>query len=296
MRERVVIVGAGPAGVAAAVQCRRLGVKPCLFDATGEAGGLVTNAFCVENLPGLAPCEGHVLAARLREDLERFGILVRGETVVRVNRVQDDLVVSTTGGDVVADAVILAVGTRPVRPQVPGMDQSRQRLFFEVRTLLNFLPYPSSVIVLGGGEAALDYALSLAQAGAAVTVVVRGEAPRACERLRDAVAAVPAIRILPRTLAIEYEENEAEVSLSTESGGTRLRLSADCLLIAVGRVSRARDLLDTGLRTAWSGALEPFPGVSLFIAGDARHGGLGQVAMALGDGVAAARLAVEAAS
>lgn len=294
MRARIVIIGAGPAGVAAAVQCRRHGVDPWLCDQAGEAGGLVVNAYRIENLPGVAPCDGRALAASLRDHLSRFGVEVRPEAVHHVRHTPGGLVISTSEGDRQAGAAILAVGTRPIHPDLPGLGPSCRRLFFEVRELLASLPRPQSAIVLGGGEAALDYALSLSEAGAWVTVVVRGEAVRACQRLREAVAAVPGIRIAPRTRAVAYEEGDSKVALTVESDGTRSTLVADCLLAAVGRISRAADLLHASLGPMERGALVPFRGIPLFVAGDARHGGLGQVAMALGDGVAAARLAVEA--
>jgi thioredoxin reductase len=77
----VAVVGAGPAGCAAAVQCRRFGLRVVLFDAHGEAGGLIANAFRVENHPGISPCAGTSVARSLQDHLARWEIPVERGTV-----------------------------------------------------------------------------------------------------------------------------------------------------------------------------------------------------------------------
>ena len=78
----VVIVGAGPAGCAAAVQCRRLGQHPLLLDRTGRPGGLVAHAHSVENYPGLPPTAGPRMVQLLAEHLERFDLRVEQREVL----------------------------------------------------------------------------------------------------------------------------------------------------------------------------------------------------------------------
>ncbi|MCK4305944.1 MAG: FAD-dependent oxidoreductase, partial [Candidatus Eisenbacteria sp.] len=78
--ERIAIIGAGPAGCAAAVQCKRLGISPLLVDRTGNAGGSIANAHLIENYPGLDPLPGPEFAQRLAAHLARHGIpILRGE-------------------------------------------------------------------------------------------------------------------------------------------------------------------------------------------------------------------------
>jgi thioredoxin reductase (NADPH) len=289
-----VIIGAGPAGVSAAVQCQRLGVTPCLLDRDGQAGGLIANAFRIENLAGVAPCDGPGMAERLRESLSRFSLAVERAVVARVGHAPTGLLVEGSMGLVVANAVILAPGTRPLSLDVPGISAAATRVFFEVRDLLRQVARPASALVIGGGEAAFDYALSLAAAGASVTVVMRSGSPRACRRLADAVAGEPAITVRAGTTPRTYTEGPASVALEVDTPEGEICLRAEGLLVAIGRVSRAPDLLDPGFGSVNGGKILPFPGVPLFIAGDARHGGLGQLAMAFGDGLAAAARAVDA--
>ncbi|MBN1426436.1 NAD(P)/FAD-dependent oxidoreductase [Candidatus Fermentibacteria bacterium] len=290
--ERIVIIGAGPAGVSAAIQCQRLGVSPCLLDRDGQAGGLIGNAWRIENLAGVTPCDGPAMAGRFQESLARFNLAVERAVVERVGHASTGLLVEGSMGLIAAGAVILAPGTRPLSLDMPGISGATTRVFFEVRDLLRHGARPNSVLVIGGGEAACDYALSLAAVGASVTVVMRSGSPRACRRLVDAVAGTPAITVCAKTTPRTYAEGPASATLEVDTPEGEACLRAEGILIAIGRVSRVPDLLDLDFGSARTTEILPFPGAPLFIAGDARHGGLGQLAMALGDGVAAATRAV----
>ena len=270
MRE-VAIIGAGPAGVAAAVQCRRYGLRPLLLDAAGRAGGLVANGFCVENYPGVQPVTGTVLAELLQQHLARFRLEVIATRVRRLSRDHGRWRVVSDRGDLEVDAVIVATGTEPRRLEL-GVEH-----WYEVRDLLANDAAPRRVSIIGGGEAACDYGLSLAQLGARVDMLVRGARLRACLRLRSLVEQHPSIRVYVGT---PFESRP------------ELWRDGNLVLVAVGRESTLPALLaGHGVGPGSSVAT----GVSgLWIAGDARAGSLGQVGTAVGDGLRAARHAWEA--
>jgi len=314
----LLIVGAGPAGCAAAAQFRRLGGRPVLLDRTGCAGGLIANAFRVENYPGgERPLRGQELAQRLGHHLERFALKVRKGVVTSIRPVErkvpsplrepgpfeDEAPVQpatsragfkVTGdfGEMLARAVILACGTVPVQPGIPGETQPGLRVFYEVNELLPYLPRTAAVV--GGGEAALDYALSLAEAGAKVLLLVRSSKLRANCRLVEMVEKEPRITVSLDTPVREIQKapgNRVDLLLPSR------RLSVDGALLAVGRRTLAGSLVPPpppplpGAPTASPlrfqaespSCLTSIPG--LFIAGDARLGGLGQVGIAVGDGL-----------
>jgi thioredoxin reductase (NADPH) len=285
-REGIVVVGAGPAGCAAAVQCARLGARPLVVDRRGRGGGLVENGFRIENYPGLEPLPGPAFAELLRGHLDRFGLAVERVSVLGVEQDGADLLLRTDGGTIGARAVILAPGTLPLPLGVDGeaaLDGSL--VFCEVRDLLAAVPRPKRVVVVGGGEAACDYALTLARAGARVTIAVRGDALRARGRLTDLVAAEPGVALATSTTVLAIGDAGGRVRLAVRSRGGSGELEADAALVAVGRRSAAPKLVPP--LTAHRG---------LFIAGDARLGSLGQVGCAVGDGLLAAAEAVRAAS
>lgn len=281
------VVGAGPAGCAAAVQCRRLGVEALLCDRTGEAGGLVENAWLVENLPALAePLPGPALARHLRRSLEREGIAVEPATLRALAPAEGGFLLGGPGLDVLCRAVVLAVGTDPLPLGVSGEAEARgERLFYDACSLSCRWPGARRVAVVGAGEAACDMALSLAAGGAEVVLATRGRGPRACRPLLARLAAEARVRRLAGACCRAVEMEEDGVCLRLD-GAEDLRVEA--VLVAVGRRSVARPFLEA------LGA-EPGPSVAtgrtgLLVAGDARLGGLGQVGIALGDGLLAATL------
>lgn len=264
----LVVVGAGPAGCAAAVQCKRLGVTPRLLDATGIAGGLLANAHCIENYLGVPPLDGPAFTERLAVHLRRFDLNIEP---VHVRAVRPGLRIESDRGEIAAGAIILAVGTHPVKLPLPGA-----KVFHEVRPLLAAHPAPRRVIVIGGGEAACDYALSLSAAGAHVRILVRGSRLRARGRLAAAIAAQGRITV---SYGLTAREAHPDGSL-TLSDGSHTEL-ADALLVAIGRRSAAPGLLPAGAEQG------------IFVVGDARSGTLGQAGIAVGEGLAAAAQAVD---
>ncbi len=289
--EDIVIVGGGPAGCSAAVQCKRLGARPLLLERTGQAGGLLANAFLVENYIGLEPLPGWQMAEKLSAHLNWFDVPLTRGTVTQVSQTSDGFALHGDFGDIRARCVILAVGTHPLPLGIPGVAELMGvRAFYEVRALLDAIPAPREVFVIGGGEAALDYALTLAQAGAKVKIFVRGSRPRVCGRLAELVAGQPAIEIARHSAPVRaHPESGAGFVLEIAQPGGQRCERGDALLIAIGRRSAVSDLAgELGIRPAESVATH-VPG--LFVAGDARLGTLGQAGIAVGDGLTAAFLA-----
>lgn len=279
------IVGAGPAGCAAAVQATRLGVRPLLLDREGRAGGLLTNARELENYPGLeGPISGPTFAARLGAQLERFGLAIEKAQVASLEREGQGagtrLVLRGDFGAIAARAAIVAAGTEARRLVVPGEDAlAGTRLFYEVKHLLP--SPPAEVLVVGGGEASLDYALSLAGAGARVTICLRSATPAARGRLVEQARRAPGIAFAALTQLVRLEPAPAGVRAWLRTAAEVKERDFGAVVVAVGRSSAAAALL-----------ARVEPGRGLYLAGDARRGALGQAGMAVGDGLEAAMLAV----
>jgi thioredoxin reductase len=268
------------------VQAARLGVRPLVLDASGRAGGLLENARLVENYPGLeGPVSGLVFAARLAEHLARFGLTVESGRVDSLEpftggRARPSFLLRGAFGLVAARSVIVAVGTTARPLNVPGERAlAGARLFYEVKHLL---PHPPPrVLVIGGGEAALDYSLSLVAAGARVEMCIRAERPAARGRLLEQALAQRHLSVRTKTEPLSMDARGAGVAVTVQTPQGRHTLTADAVLVAVGRVSAATALL---------GRAEPR---GLFVIGDARRGKLGQAGMAVGDGLHAAASAVD---
>jgi len=254
-------------------------------------GGLVENAYSIENYPGLEPTSGPVFGRLLAEHIARFGVeLVVGEVqAIGVKREGFALTIDPLG-EVRAGAVILATGTAPRRLEVPGAaDLEGDGLHYEVRDVL--VPTtPERSLVVGGGEAALDYALSLARDGSEVTVCVRREVLRARGRLVKLTERSPNVEFRFEVQPVAIGRAGGEVKIELETPGGRVVERSDVVVAAVGRIPRGPELfkgLDLPPSQALSAGLK-----GLFVAGDVRRGALGQAGMAVGDGLAAAMAAV----
>jgi thioredoxin reductase (NADPH) len=285
LKTGVLVIGAGPAGCAAAVQCRRLGLEVTLVDSTGTAGGLVREARRIDNLPALeAPVSGLELAQRLTGSLLRFGIDVLEGSVTSVSLLPGGGFLSDTGDDPVRSrSVILATGTRPVDYGLAGDHPPVLRSFLDLPPVLRGL----RIAVIGGGEAAFDYALHASDLGAVVDVLVRGSAPVAVGVLPAEAGARPSIRIRYITQVVEAHAEGSITVMHLISGNERLLLSTDAVLAAVGRERSLPVVPGEPMQIHGEGSVKTsIPG--LFIAGDAALGAQGQAGSAIGQGLAAA--------
>jgi len=318
----VIIVGAGPGGCAAAIQCARLGVRARLLDRTGRAGGLIANAWCVENYLGLPPRSGRSFVEQISEHLARFGVEVERVEVhhvrlgARTERRREWggvplFAVETDDGLLWARAVIIAVGTAPVHHPVLGGEKvggaapvpstacGPVPVHHGVVSLLSpDQPVPGQVVVVGGGEAALDHALALAKAGVHVTVLVRSDGLKARGRLVRLARSSSRIDIRTRTrvvggrlVSLNPGAPHIQLDLETPDGVQPWR--CDAVVVAIGRRACIRGVLSSELHAGWIPGTIRFQQPGLFVVGDARRGTLGQASMATGDGLEAAMAAVK---
>jgi len=288
-----VVIGAGPAGCAAAVQCARLDASVRLFDRTGRAGGLIANGFSIENYPGLErPLSGPAFARRLSEHLARFGIPVEHGELTGILPRDHGWLCRIGQAELPCRSLILCTGTQPRPFRVDGDARLRKRaVFHEVRELLDATDSPREVVVVGGGEAAFDYALTLAARGVRVTVAVRGQTARARGRLAGMVTSHRSIRVLLGTRVLGLAGAGERVAAHAILPTGEETWECDAVLAAVGRQSEVAGLVGAHVEAASLDRREPRPG--LFLCGDARSGRLGQAGIAVGDGLRAARGAVE---
>jgi len=286
----LLVVGAGPAGVACALQASRDNIDTLLVG--GEpVGGLLPAARRIDNLPGFpAGISGPHLAHLLSEQLDRNNVRAARSRIQRLQRTEGFFRATFESGELDARAVVLATGTSPAHFAVSGLDRLAAcgRLHRDART------FPantsgSRALVIGGGDAALDTALNFHDRGAKVTIALRGDRPRACHALRVQLEATD-IELLSRhqlvNLAAREDGGVATLQLHT---GTERDLWIDQLAVCVGR--RPCTELLKGLPVTAAGRIRTdVPG--LFLAGDIIRGNQRFVATAQGDGQRAAQLAI----
>ncbi len=287
----LIIVGAGPAGVAAALQARRAGVDALLV---GEEppGGLAAAARRIENLPWLpGPLSGRDFQSLLRRRLDEAGIELLDDGVRDVRRDGTGFIVTAgRNGEIFCRALILACGTEPTACPLPGLAEAMPygRIHRDIRSLPESLA-GERVIVVGGGEAAADSALWAQDRGGRVAMFVRKDRlavrPGMAEELgRSSVEVVfgyEAVSVLFSADGLAVEMISASVHSRVEGGH---------VLLCLGR----RPRLDLYRRLGGGIGPEPVnadvPG--LFLAGDILRGRDRYIGPAMDDGCLAAADAV----
>jgi len=282
------IIGAGPAGVAAAVQLARHGIRPVVFEG-GSIGGLLRTAWRVENFPGFpGGISGPELAGLLDEQLRVSGAELVREEVASVDREGELMVVRTDGLDVRFRAVIVASGTRPrevTDPEIPP--EARNRVFREVGDIRG--ARGARIAVIGGGDAAFDYALGLSEENE-VTILVRGNDTRCLPLLAERARSGECVTVRMATRVTDVAKGSGGplrltfLSDGGDAGSVRGDLHVDYLVLAVGR-EPDDGFLSEELRldaTALEARRE------LLFAGDVRNGIFRQASIAAGQGTHAA--------
>jgi thioredoxin reductase (NADPH) len=204
----LIVIGGGPAGLTAALYACRAGICPLVF-AGPTIGGQIINTERVENFPGFPEgLSGMELGQRLKEQAEKFGADLRQEGVKEVNFSAYPLEVHTASESNRARAVIIATGAYPRRLGVPGEAEFFGRGVSTCATCDAFFYTDRRVVVVGGGDSAMQEGLFLTKFAREVIVVHRRDQLRAERVFQEQAAANPKMRFLWDSVVEEILGNQ----------------------------------------------------------------------------------------
>jgi len=290
----VVIIGGGPAGLSAGLYAARARLRSLLVE-RAVPGGLIVNAGLVENYPGFPQgISGLELAELMSQQATKFGLETLTAEVTRLELRGEQKVVTTTEGNLVAKAVIIASGSDRVKLGVPGEEEFTGRGVSYCAICDGALFQDQPVAVVGGGNAAINEALDLSKFASRVTVIHRRQELRATRILQERALAHPKIEFRWNTVveAIEGREVVERLRLRHVSSGEKSILEVSGVFIAIGFKPNTGYLqgvlsLDSAGAIITNERMETnVPGI--FAAGDIRSGSIRQVVSAAGDGAVAA--------
>ena len=278
--DRVAIVGAGPAGIAAAVQLKRYGILPLWFE-SGKIGGLLWNANLVENYPGFPTgISGPDLIKRFEEQICHISICPTREQVVKITYERGLFHIVTDRGEYFSEIVIAASGTKPIELGDFDIPEAvRDRIIYEVHPIVNQVGM--TVAILGAGDAAFDYALNLAERNN-VLILNRGHSTKCLSLLWDRVQAESNIRYVQKAQIngiLTDGSGRMVIEFAGEEGISCVQV--DYLVGAIGRIpniSYFSDHIRDRSEILQSKGL-------LYFAGDVKNDIFRQVSIAVGDGV-----------
>jgi len=279
----VAIVGAGPAGLAAAMQLRRYGLNPLVFEGS-RVGGLLWNANLVENYPGFpSGLPGPALVRLFKRQADRLGVHITADLVTNILWEDGLFRLQASQGTFSARHLVLAMGTRPLpftTLQIPPV--LHDRVLYEVHSILDLSG--KSIAIVGAGDAAFDYALNLSRKNQ-VTILNRGGRIKCLPLLEERVALSPNIRYYSNTALVGIGSASAgELQLDCLSPTGSLSMSADYLVGALGREPRL-DCLPAVFRQKSRLLVQR---KLLYFVGDIKNGMFRQTSIAVGDGLQAA--------
>ncbi|MGB3340356.1 MAG: NAD(P)/FAD-dependent oxidoreductase [bacterium] len=272
---RIAIIGAGPAGIACAVQLKRSGITPMVFE-QGRIGGLLNNAFLVENYPGFPDgISGQSLVNKFNAQMQRWQIPIVHELVKAVHLSNKAYILQTTK-KYNADFIVVASGTKPILPEF-GFAIHNDRILYEVYPILR--KRKKTVVIIGSGDAAFDYALNLCRHNR-VYIFNLNQNAKALELLQKRAKSAGDKRLiyLKKTWTKQIRQRCNGFSLVTNRTGKHKTILCNYLLYAIGR-EPALDFLGSSLRKQTARAR------NLYYIGDVKNGDKRQTSIAVGDGV-----------
>jgi thioredoxin reductase (NADPH) len=321
--EKLVIVGGGPAGMAAAIYAARAGLSPLVI-APFQGGQLQGKGVDVENYPGLHNMTGPAVVAAMRAQAAHFGAVFEDDFVQAVEIVVDNdskrvlRVVTNNTGSIDTHTIVMATGAESNWLDVPGEWELRGGGVSSCATCDGFLYAGKHVVVVGGGDTAMEDALVLARTSKRVTVVHRRDRFRASKVLSDRVLNHPLISVVWNTtlqeivgkeLAPDNEDDSDNVDLDAVQpkvvSGVVLanvyntedtsRLDCDAVFVAIGHTPSTSFLQGVvEFNPNHAGYIQTFKGTThtsvagIFAAGDVTDAVYRQAVTSAGSGAAAA--------
>ena len=284
----VIILGSGPAGLTAALYAARANKKTIVLGGD-RLGGQMAGIATLENYPGWAG-SGIALAEFMKNQAETFGASVEFVNATNVSKNADnDFVVLAGDKEYIGKTVIVATGASPRKLEISGARELMGRGVSYCATCDGFFYSGKTVIVMGGGNSALNDALYLADLAKEVKIVYRkSEFFRAEAVLRERVAGRENIECLFNTDLAKIEEKpdstDGELIVTTTSGE---QLVVDGVFVAIGHEANT-DYLSEDIKRDALGRLAPsaLP-AGMFVAGDVHSDLKMQIATAVGTGCTA---------
>jgi thioredoxin reductase (NADPH) len=263
-----IIIGAGPAGIVAAIQLKRSGRDILIFE-KDKVGGLLRNANLVENYVGVGDgMIGKDLVEVFEKKLKEQEINVLAEEVIDIKK--DEVFEIKTNQNVYkSKTVIVATGTIPKKLDIAGVGdlEKEEKIFYEVKDIFDQKNI-KKVIVIGGGDAGFDYSINLNNRGFEPEIVTRGDF--SCLPLLLKRAKESGISMHKNQKIKEIKKHDEEIKVVTN----KKSFNADAILVAIGREP--------------SIPIEIEEQEGLYIVGDAKGGKHRQVHIATGDALNAA--------
>jgi thioredoxin reductase (NADPH) len=232
----VVIVGGGPAGMSGALWCADLKLKCVVLERESEFGGqLLTIYNPITNYLGLQTRNGREMHERFIQQLENRAIDLRNDVKISEVELTRKTVTTDSGDSFAADAIIIATGVRRRELGIPGEHEFADRGVLESGSKERELTSGKRVVIIGGGDAALENALILSDSASEVIVAHRRATFSARREFIEAASQKEKVRFLMETEVVSINGREHVESVDTrDASGTTSTILCDYVLLRIG--------------------------------------------------------------
>jgi len=285
----IIIIGAGPAGMTAAIYALRANKKVLIFEAKSY-GGQIVNASNVENHPGISSISGYDLATNMYNQVKNLGGEFKFETVIRIT---DENKVMTANGEYEAKAIILAIGAENRKLNIAGESLLVGKGVSYCATCDGNFYRGKDVAVVGGGNTALEDAIYLADIANKVYIIHRKDSFRAEESYQDELRNKKNVEYVMNANIVKINGEDRLESIDLDNGRN---IIINGLFIAVGQEPN-NEIFNNVVSLNDKGYIISQDGVhtnkkNIYVAGDAREKSLRQLVTAESDGAIAATTAI----
>lgn len=286
----IAILGAGPAGISAAIYAARAKMNTLWLDKQFAQGGQILNTYEVDNYPGLPGISGMDLGEAMGEHAAKLGIEPVRENVLAVEDAGEEKIIRTKKNEYRARTVILACGASHRRLGIPGEEELSGVGVSYCATCDGAFFKDKTAVVVGGGNMAVEDAIFLSRICKKVYLVHRRDELRADEILQESLTADGNVEVIWNSVAVEIQGEECVTGLRIRNvqDNTESVINADGVFIAVGIIPNTEKfsglvkLDESGYIIAGEEGITQTPGI--FAAGDIRTKMLRQVVTAVSDG------------
>lgn len=244
----LIIVGAGPAGVTAAIYAKRSNINFKIFEKE-MVGGNVVNAFEIENYPGVGKLMGSDLAIKFIGDLDALGIDVNYEAITKIEKNDDIFKVTTSENEIYyAKKVLLALGTKARKLGVSNEDQLLGRGISYCATCDGSFYKGKDVLVVGGGNSALTEALYLSKIVNKIYLITRHELKGDKKEIQK-IKETPNIKVIEFKTVKEVEGNNfvTGVKIIDTNTNEESSLKVDGIFVYIGQLPPTNIVSDFGV-------------------------------------------------
>ncbi len=293
----VIIVGAGPAGLTAAIYTQRAAKKTLILEGK-MYGGQIINTLDIENYPGLPHVSGAELAKKLYEQAKELGAELKFERATGIKIKGQEKIIKTAEGEYSAKAIILATGCDSRKLGAMNEDKFKGRGVSYCATCDGAFYTSKNVAVVGGGNTALEEALYLSGVAKKVFLIHRNDGFRGAKTSVKKLEDKDNVEIFLKSVVTELKgEEKLEKIIIQQNGEETKELDAEALFVAIGKEPENKEFasvvkLDQG-GYAEAGEDCKSSAAGIFVAGDNRTKEVRQLVTATGDGAVAANEAIK---